>query len=665
MRLEPIIKAKLASFKDVKGYQDFDDPKAFEFFVNYHVLYAQQPDIFFGNTEILDIISTGGHHDMSIDGIAINVNGTIISSIEDFEAIIAKKKKIKIEFIFIQSKYKQKVSMGEFNNFAFGIREFLGSNKPFQPYNDKINRLLELKENVLKDEFIPFWQENPSVVIHYVTIGENNELPHVDALSESLKKDIGSLNIYNDIYINLIDSIALKNLCDSNENSFDVTFNFIESMGLNEVDCVDNSCVVLCFGNEFLKIILNESGTLRKTIFNDNVRDFQGDTNINNEIKKTIELEPMKFVLLNNGVTIVCDKFVPKNRTIMLSNPQIVNGCQSSSVIYHSFRNGYDIARVPVLVKIISTLDSEVTNQIVRGTNRQNIVYDEAFEITREFHKNLEEFFETQQVANVKYYYERRSRQFQRNPTIKQWQKISFKNIIQSAVGMFFYRPDLAHMHESKLLKEFQNKIFLDTQSFYPYYISGIMNLYLENFFRANGEKIKDYRAYKFHILMIANLTINNNIIPINKEKDIDAHCCEILKSIEMDSSKLFLSSIERFASCRNEWISALNKSQYRIKDIYEFVELIINSFKSSINIKESLPQNLNIGKIVKISIDKNGNYFGFIEHRPFDLFFHEYQNNGLDFKNLIGKYVSYEIKKDKYNDNDIGINIKVYNSKA
>jgi len=661
MRLEPIIKAKLEKFKEIKGYQDFEDAKAFEFFVNYHVLYAQQPDVFFGNTCILDVVSTGGHDDMSIDGVAIKVDGAIITSADDFDEIISKNKKIQIDFVFIQAKYKRKTGMGEFNNFVFGVREFLDSDKPTQPYNDRIANLLKLKDYVLKDEFVALWKDNPSVEVHYVTIGENGELPHVDALSKRLEKDIKSLNMYKGTSVNLIDSSSLKSLCDSNENSFDVTFGFIENMGLNEVSCVDNSCVVLCFGDEFVKILLNENRTLRKTIFNDNVRDFQGDTTINSEIKKTIDTEPEKFVLLNNGVTIVCDKFVPKNRTIMISNPQIVNGCQSSSVVYHAYKAGCDISRVPVLVKIISTIDSGVANQIVRGTNRQNIVYDEAFEITRDFHKNLEEFFESQQVDGVKYYYERRSRQFQHNTTIKQGQKISLKNIIQSAVGVFFYRPDLAHKHESRLLKEFQNKIFLDNQSYFPYYMAGVMNVYLENFFRTNLDKKKDYYAFKFHILMIANLLINKNQININKEKEIDVHCRDLSSVIALDHEDIFDSAISVFEKCRRKWIDELKKDRFRIKDVYGFVELLIEYLHDCHKLNKTFQNEMLIGRVVKVSVDRYGKYFGFIEYKPSDLFFHETQNEALNFQGLEGKYVAYRIGKDKRYGNDIGLDVVVY----
>lgn len=649
MRLEPILKAKVAAFQEDKDFTQFDEDTVFEYFVNYHILYSQQPDLFFGNTDILNVVSTGGSNDMAIDGIAFKVNGCIISSIDDFEEIRSGKAKIQIELIFIQSKNKKKLSMGEFNNFSFGIREFLSDELPQQPYNKKIEKLLKIKEHILNDKYISQWQDNPIVSIYYVTIGEHSNIPHVDALVSKLKDDIAHLNIYDNVNINLIDSPQLKKLCDSNENSFNISLNFIEDMGLNAVESVDNSCVILCFANEFIKIIRNDNKSLRKTIFNDNVRDFQGDTTINNEIRKTIECDPEKFVLLNNGITIVCDKFTPRNRTINISNPQIVNGCQSSSVIYHADKSGYDMSKVPLLVKIISTTDSDVANQIVRGTNRQNIVYDEAFEITREFHKNLEMFFEAKTFNEKKYYYERRSRQFQHNTTIKQYQKISFKNIIQSCVGLFFYRPDLAHVHESRLLKLFQNKIFLNSQSLFPYYVAGIMNNLIENFFKVHSEQRKIFYTYKFHILMIASLLADNSTPSINVEKSIDNKCSKIEAAIANNGDNIFYNAIETFKKCSIIWTKDLLKSQHGLKDTVEFVELIIKNISDK---PLDFLSDVQYGRVRKVSIDRHGKYFGFIEFKPNDVFFHEQNNKSLNYEKLLGKTVSFRLIMDKVTGN-------------
>jgi hypothetical protein len=140
--------------------------------------------------------------------------------------------------------------------------------------------------------------------------------------------------------------------------------------------------------------------------------------------------------LFNNGITIVCDSAVFANRRININNPQIVNGCQTCNVLFSASKTGIDISNVILSAKIISTDDEEITNSIVRGNNRQNIVFDEAFEITRTFHKNLEEFFFSLagENPNNKLFYERRSKQFAGNPTVTPFQKVNFRIIIQSFV---------------------------------------------------------------------------------------------------------------------------------------------------------------------------------------------------------------------------------------
>jgi len=123
--------------------------------------------------------------------------------------------------------------------------------------------------------------------------------------------------------------------------------------------------------------------------------------------------------LCNNGITIVCSDFVQvRDKLVKIENPQIVNGCQTSNSLFN-FRNNPNIEKLQLLVRLISTEDSSVTNKIVRGTNRQNQVLDEAFEATLPFHQDeLEPFFLAYE-NNVKIYYERRSKQYNNDPLIK------------------------------------------------------------------------------------------------------------------------------------------------------------------------------------------------------------------------------------------------------
>ena len=55
-----------------------------------------------------------------------------------------------------------------------------------------------------------------------------------------------------------------------------------------------------------LELVTDEEGEIRKALFYDNVRDFQGDIDVNADIRKTLRSSDRKrFCVLNNGVTVV------------------------------------------------------------------------------------------------------------------------------------------------------------------------------------------------------------------------------------------------------------------------------------------------------------------------------------------------------------------------
>ena len=49
---------------------------------------------------------------------------------------------------------------------------------------------------------------------------------------------------------------------------------------------VDNSCIALCYASEFLKLLTTDEGVIRKSLFDDNVRDYQGSNSVNDEIRE-------------------------------------------------------------------------------------------------------------------------------------------------------------------------------------------------------------------------------------------------------------------------------------------------------------------------------------------------------------------------------------------
>lgn len=659
MQVEPIINARFKQFRIKNELENVIDGVAFEKFVNYTIFTLHQPDAFNVDSELLEFVSVGGSADMGIDGIAIKVNDVLVKSKEDIDDIVNvnnknSKKRINVEFIFIQSKYKPNYDKGELNNFVDGVRDFLSDNHNF-PMNEDVTAHLKLKEHLLSDDLSIMWETNPKVTLYYVTMGRWQEPEDLLGIKKQFINDVGTLNIYDAAILTFVDSGILKEYYDSIQNTFNVTIDTRHIMPLTDVNGVENSCLSIVYGSELLKLISYE-GIIRKSLFYDNVRDFQGSNPVNSEIHNTIKNSPEKFIILNNGITIVCDEFKQNNTKISVFNPQIVNGCQTSHILFEADKLGLDISNVPISIRFISTTDEEIVNEIVRGTNRQNIVLEEAFETTKKFHKDLEEFFTAYSQDFDTIYYERRSRQFQNNPTIKQTEKINLRVLTQYFVGVYLNKPHSSHRHESILLKDFGDKIFQDFHSKLPYFVTSYTFIKFEKFLRENKVD-KIIRTYKPHILMMFRQSIGGYVPSFNKETMVDKHSKLILEvlSNETKTNKKFIEVIELFKNSMNKWENELGNSKRGTKDVEKFTLFLINEVNINFKIAEiseitdkSKNNNIYTGIVLNSIIDRFGKYYGFISKEPENIFFHSKDNEHIDFKSIRGKRVIFEILPDK-----------------
>ena len=84
---------------------------------------------------------------------------------------------------------------------------------------------------------------------------------------------------------------------------------------------------------DYNNLIVDENGRLRRHLFEWNVRDYQGNVAVNQDIRKSLTVpDSPEFWWLNNGVTIICSDATSAGKTYSLSDIQIVNGCGSTGV---------------------------------------------------------------------------------------------------------------------------------------------------------------------------------------------------------------------------------------------------------------------------------------------------------------------------------------------
>ena len=149
-------------------------------------------------------------------------------------------------------------------------------------------------------------------------------------------------------------------------------------------------------------------------LFDENIRDYLGSNGkINSKIKETLKdpNDRKYFVYYNNGVTVVCSNLsktidnIGNEKKLAISNPKIVNGCQTVSTIYEVLNNHFmlyenldDFKDVYVMTKFLDASsfgDNKdiITKNIVQRNNSQNSIDISIFNIKKKELLRIQEDF--------------------------------------------------------------------------------------------------------------------------------------------------------------------------------------------------------------------------------------------------------------------------------
>lgn len=137
--------------------------------------------------------------------------------------------------------------------------------------------------------------------------------------------------------------------------------------------------------NEFIRL---QNKYHHNQLYTENIRLYLGDRGaVNKAIINTITSnESIWFPYMNNGISIICDSLemgsinkTKKAITITMSNPQIINGCQTVNALYSAkyglnTRDNFRAANVMVRVYEISPDQTDFKMSIIKATNNQNAV---------------------------------------------------------------------------------------------------------------------------------------------------------------------------------------------------------------------------------------------------------------------------------------------------
>lgn len=190
----------------------------------------------------------------------------------------------------------------------------------------------------------------------------------------------------------------------------------------------------------------NTENDVDERVFESNVRHFQGNVDVNSKIKATVrEDKERDFWWLNNGVTIVSPSAQPLANNLTITDPQIVNGLQTSYSIHAALEDAPHDTRC-VLVKVIVSSDKSTVDRVIRATNSQTAVGAASLRATDEVQRDLEAFFEAKG-----YFYDRR-KNFYRSQGKPLARIFSIPYVAQCVHSILNFSPAAARARPSSLI---------------------------------------------------------------------------------------------------------------------------------------------------------------------------------------------------------------------
>lgn len=536
--MNQIIKGYINKFKDEILYnKNLKDEIVFEHFINYITIKRDFLDDF-----SVEDVHIGGGNDNGIDGLAIIVNEEIITDIDLLNQILSKRNNIFVNFIFTQSKTSDNIDSGDLLKFLEGVINFFDSKSINNNYN--YSDLESIKNKIFENS--SSLKENPKLYLRYAYNGIKSNDKNIIKHIENYKNKLLNLNLFENIDIDILDSNDIQKIYKEITLNVKKTICLERITTLPSIKDVQESYIGIIPLQEFFNLVCDNDRII-KSIFYDNVRDYQGDTIVNKEITNTMldENESKYFGLYHNGITIVAKTLKKTGENITLENFQIVNGCQTSHIIaknFNSVKNGIDKMFIPV--KLIATENNDVINSVIKATNRHNEVKTEAFESLKDFHKELEEFYNAKnQESNIPIYYERRSKQYIYNDQIERNNIITLAEQIRTYLSMFENIPQSVHRYYGELLsvygekanmfKEINGKKYFDL-----YYIASFTFVKI-NYFINNGKIYDRYKPFRHHILFLFKLIVAKDLSVHLKKSSYKSICDNMYKILYNDDQLL------------------------------------------------------------------------------------------------------------------------------
>ena len=403
--------------------------------------------------EVFDTIIIKGDRDGGIDGIWFQDLGDYY-----------------VMHVF-QTKNKQGLAANEIDKFRNDFRDIF-------PYGNKIG-----KKNIeglapKMDEYKQISEQGVVIEAKLYFVFNGNVADAAYANNQNIYETYNSPE--NDFYI--IDSEQLyekvTNLARTKRNPIKFTFHpqvsnisQLDSQGLYTFAIQDIRAanfripaIEICQLMEYEETVNGSTATL----FEENIRSYLGvKVRANKRMQETLDNreDAVYFPFLNNGITIICEQLtIPKSvqndvYLLPVSNPQIVNGLQTSSVLYANYKKDPNILKgVYINLRVYETSDRLLIEKITDATNTQTPINYRDKISNKNFNTLTKEVFRNAGIN----YVTKRGESFARQVSSVFQESVESETVIKYWFATYFEDPQTAKNSISSVLQKVFDASTLD-----------------------------------------------------------------------------------------------------------------------------------------------------------------------------------------------------------
>lgn len=514
------------SFRDSDEYDD--EASFFEYFSSSQIL----KDYDLSDDEIENGI-VGSSGDGGCDSIYIFLNKNLVLP-DQIDSIIPSKES-KVEMVIIQSKRETSFKESAIQKWKDVSNNLLSLSNSLSDFTTRYNDDVRESFGFFRDLYTKLLRSRVKLEFKYIYVSYAEELhPNVKQQAEELKGLVCKLFPNAKVNIEFVGAAELY-------DKYNTPAETIVNLPLAEVPIAlgkNKNYVGLVSLKDYYRFIVSEDNILRRKFFEANVRDYQGRNNVNSSIRETLETgQSEDFWWLNNGITILTSEaMLVNNRELQLTNPEIVNGLQTSNEIYLYFKNNLNLLDSEtrnVLVRIIVPDSEESRDNIIFATNNQTNIPKASLRVTDPIHLQIELYLKGRGL-----FYDRR-KNYYKNQGKKPSEIIGVSFLGQCLITLFLKKPDYARARPSTILTDDDsyNKLYIENQDLDVFYRCAVLGKKVQkNLKRTIQYTSAEKSDILFYLLygVVANSIKKNNItIADIKHLDIDSITDDVISEVK------------------------------------------------------------------------------------------------------------------------------------